>query len=57
MVFLGELIAYQSMFKLILKYKEDLMDIFNIVGLLDSMISVASFRASLEYYAKPELTN
>jgi DNA mismatch repair ATPase MutS len=55
-VFLGELIAYQSMFKLILKYKEDLMDIFNIVGLLDSMISVASFRASLEYYAKPELT-
>ena len=54
-VFLGEIIAYQSMFKLILKYKEDLMDIFNIIGLLDSLISVASFRASLEYYTRPEL--
>ncbi|HHV96790.1 MAG TPA: DNA mismatch repair protein MutS [Clostridiaceae bacterium] len=54
-IFLGEIIAYQSMFKLILKYKEELMNIFNIIGLFDSLISVASFRSSLEYYTRPEL--
>ena len=54
-VLLGEIIAYQSMFKLILKYKKDLMDIFITVGLIDSLISITSYRASLDYYSRPEL--
>ncbi|HOJ11238.1 MAG TPA: hypothetical protein PK733_11675, partial [Clostridiales bacterium] len=54
-ILLGEIIAYESMFKLILKYKQDLMDIFNTVGLIDSLISVASYRVSIDYYSRPEL--
>ena len=34
--------AYESMFKLILKYKNNLLEIFNTVGLIDSLISIAS---------------
>ncbi|NLC68483.1 MAG: DNA mismatch repair protein MutS [Clostridiaceae bacterium] len=56
-VLLGELIAYESMFKLILKYKNNLLEIFNTVGLIDSLISIASYRKSLQYYSTPVLRN
>ena len=56
-VFLGELIAYESMFSLILKYRSNLNEIFDIVGLIDSLISVASFRDSLQYFSMPELAH
>lgn len=54
-VLLGELIAYESMFKLILKYKNKLIEIFNIVGLIDSLISIASYRESIQYFSTPKL--
>ena len=54
-IFLGELIAYEGMFKLILKYRNNLLEIFEIVGLMDSLISIASYRESIQYYSIPEL--
>jgi hypothetical protein len=52
---LGELIAYESMFKLILKHRNDLIEIFNIIGLIDSLISIASYRESIQYFTTPKL--
>ncbi len=52
---LGELIAYESMFKLILKHRNDLIEIFNIIGLADSLISIASYRESIQYFTTPKL--
>jgi len=54
-VLLGELIAYESMFKLILKYRNNLIEIFDTVGLIDSLISIASYRDSIQYFATPKL--
>lgn len=56
-ILLGELIAYESMFKLILKYKNNLLEIFNTVGFIDSLISIASYRESVQYYSIPALRN
>jgi DNA mismatch repair ATPase MutS len=45
------------MFKLILKYKNNLLEVFNTVGLIDSLISIASYRESIQYYSVPTLKN
>lgn len=54
-VFLGELIAFESLLKIIYKNSEHLKNIYEIVGLLDSMISIASYRESISYYTTPDL--
>lgn len=54
--FLGEPIAFHSIFKLIDKYREELEDIFQCMGELDSLISAASYRESLEYFTAPDLS-
>lgn len=53
-IFLGELIAFQSMFKTILKHNRDLVKVYEITGLIDSMISVAAYRARLDYFTRPQ---
>ncbi len=53
--FLGEPIAYHSIFKLIEKYGGELKTVYETLGELESLIAVASYRESLEYYTFPEL--
>ncbi len=39
------------------KHKDELIEIFNIIGYIDSMVSVASFRAGLKSWCVPKLYN
>jgi DNA mismatch repair ATPase MutS len=55
-IFLIEVRAFQSIIKVIEKYYEQLRQIFTMIGFMDSMISVASFRAGLKYFVEPEFT-
>lgn len=53
--FLGEPIAYHSIFKLIEKYRSELETIYETLGELESFIAVASYRESIEFFTIPEL--
>lgn len=55
MLFHFDLIKFNSMLSVFKKNREALNEIFHTIGLLDSMIAVASFREMMEYYAIPEL--
>ena len=39
------------------KYEKELFEIYEIIGYIDSMVSIASYRQSLEYYCIPELVH
>ena len=52
-IFLVELIAFESINKKVIKYRHELRTLFETVGLLDSMITVASFRESVPFYTVP----
>lgn len=54
-VLLGELIAFESFFKLIHTHREDLKRIYRTIGLIDTLISIASYRETLGFYKIPEL--
>lgn len=54
--FLGEPIAFHSIFKIVEKHMPELDTMYKTLGLIDSIISVASFRESLDYYTTPVLT-
>ena len=56
MLFHLDLIKFNSMITIFKKNREVLNRIFINVGLLDSMVAVASFREMLPYYCEPELT-
>ncbi|HHW32108.1 MAG TPA: DNA mismatch repair protein MutS [Clostridiaceae bacterium] len=56
-VFLGELIAFESLLKVIYRHRMYLKEIYCNIGLLDSLIAVASYRESLNYWTEPELYN
>jgi len=45
--------AYQATIKQLRKYATELMEIYDIVGYVESTISVASYRKSVNYYCKP----
>lgn len=53
-IFLIEVRAFHSILKVIEQYSEQLRQIFTMIGFMDSMISIASFRAGLKYYVEPE---
>ncbi len=53
--FLGEPIAYHSIFNIIDKYRSDFETIYRQLGELESFISIASYRDSLEFYTLPEM--
>jgi hypothetical protein len=56
-IFLVELISFEGINKKIVRHRKELQELYEIVGLLDSMIALASFRASLPFYTVPELSN
>jgi len=51
---LKELIDYESLCGTISKYREDLKKIYEVVGLIDALISVASYRESVVRYVSPD---
>lgn len=55
MLFHIDLIKFNSMLKCFKKNREALNEIYESVGVLDSMIAAASFRTMLDYYCLPEL--
>ena len=52
-----DIIKFNSMHKILIKQKDDLLNIFDIIGFLDSMVATASFRKMLKYYSEPKLAN
>ncbi len=54
---LGEPVAFHSIFKIVTKHSQEIESVFKTVGILDSIISVASYRESLDYYTTPVLVN
>ncbi|MDF2609685.1 MAG: mismatch repair protein MutS domain protein [Lachnospiraceae bacterium] len=55
MLFHPDLIKFNSMLKIFKENRTLLNEMFLCLGTLDSMIAVASFRDSLDYYSRPEL--
>jgi len=56
-VFLISITNYKSLSKLLIKNGEDFNEIFQVVGIIDSCISIAAYRERLPYYVNPELLN
>jgi hypothetical protein len=54
-ILLRELIDYEYLCNAIVKHRTELVEIYDILGLLDSLISVASFRESVPFFCAPEL--
>ncbi len=54
-MFLMELIAFGRLLKTVNKFNVELRSIYETVGHLDSMISIASYRESLDFYTVPGL--
>ena len=55
-IFLGEPIAFYRLFNLLKKHSVELTRIYEIVGYLDSLMAIASYRESIGSYCTPELT-
>lgn len=53
--FLREAVEYETVMSTLKTHGENFLKIYEVFGLLDSMISVASYRKSLQYYTTPEL--
>lgn len=46
---------YCSSFKKVMKHRENIKNMYMLLGELDALMSVASYRESLEYYCEPQL--
>lgn len=57
MLFHFDIILFYFLDKNIKKQKESIISLFENIGILDYAISIASYRASLEVYCKPEFCN
>ncbi len=55
MIFHVDIIKFNSMLKQLQEHFEQVYVLRDTIGLLDSAISVGSYRAALSYYVKPEL--
>ena len=55
-VLLQELIDYERLCQVVPERKSELIDTYEMVGLLDSLISVASYRESVPFYCDPDLS-
>ena len=53
----ADLIIFNKIVSKVDAKKDSIYEIYNTLGFLESMISIASFRNMLCYYAKPEFTN
>lgn len=56
MITLEELKNYEKVKNTVIKYSKEFKEIYDYVGTVDALIGVASFRDSLDYYAKPNLS-
>lgn len=54
-LFLIELIAFESISRKVIRYRKELRLLYETTGLLDSMIAVASFRERVPSYTVPKL--
>lgn len=54
---LTEVINYNRISKAIVKYKEEILEMYEIIGQIDALISIASFRDGLDYYSIPCFEN
>lgn len=52
-VFLVDLIAFESLLKKVFKYRNEIKLLYETLGMLDGMLSAASYRESLEYFTVP----
>ena len=57
MFFLTEVINLEKINKAIENNRDDLIAVYEFIGLLDSYIAIASYRESLNYFTKPKLIN
>jgi hypothetical protein len=55
LVLLKELIDYESVCRAVSEYRKELIEAYDAVGLIDSLISIASFRESVPFYCDPDL--
>lgn len=55
-IFHTDLIRFNRMMKQYFEHRERIVQVFELIGFLDSMCAVASFRASLAEYCLPEFT-
>jgi len=54
-LFLGELIAFGRLLKTINRHSKEIRSLYETIGFLDSMISVASYRETLDFYTVPSM--
>jgi Mismatch repair ATPase (MutS family) len=54
-LFLVELIAFESCHNFIIKNRDEIKNIYEILGYIESMISIASYREYLDFYCEPHL--
>jgi len=52
-----EIIIFYSIIDHVRKYNKELKKIFVYIGTIDTAISIASYRSSLDYYCKPNFTD
>jgi DNA mismatch repair ATPase MutS len=57
MFFMIDFLMYRHMLSVITKHSEECIEIYEIMGFLDTAISLASFRKSLNVYSIPEFTD
>jgi len=53
MIFLLELLSYNRILEILKKNREEYRNLYETIGFLDSMLSIASYRESLDYYTEP----
>ncbi len=49
----ADIIKFNNMLKYTNDYKDDISEMFDILGMLDALVAVASYRESLNYYTTP----
>ncbi len=56
-VLLGEIIFFKNTMRELLNHQKEVREIFNILGILDSCLSIASFRDSISNWCKPDFNS
>jgi len=56
-MFLLEIIFFKSAMKELIKHRSRLREVYSIIGMLDSCLSIASFRDSIDIWCRPTLQN
>jgi len=56
LIFLREPIIFYSAIRVINKYKKDLQRLYLLIGKIDALVAVASYKSGLDYFSSPTLT-